>query len=90
MKIKNIIEYLRQGIELADKFAPVAAEFVPLPQVQAAAKIVDALADVSRNLLERAEEAGVVATTEDQAAIAEINTTLAVRNDLLAVRVAAT
>lgn len=89
MDAKSIIAALRQGIELADKLAPMAAEFVPIPQVKAAAKIVDAVADLGRTVLDRAEEVSVVLTTEDQAQIQQINATLAERNDALAARVAA-
>lgn len=89
MDVKDIISTLRKGLELADKLAPAAAEFVPIPQVKAAAKVVDAMADLGRTVLDRAEEVQVVLTSDDQAEIQQINSTLAERNDALAARIAA-
>ncbi len=89
MDIKSIIAAMRQGIEIADQLAPVAAKLVPIPQVTAAAKIVDAVADLGRTVLDRAEEAQVVLTADDQVEIQQINETLAEKNAALAARVEA-
>lgn len=86
MDTKQILAGLRQGLEVVDKLAPLAALLGP--QGAAVGKIVEGLTEVGQTVLERAQEGAVVLTSEDQDEIRSINHRLAAKNDELAQRIA--
>ena len=84
---ESILSKLQTGMSLVDKLLPMAGMLGP--QAAAIGKIVDGLLEVSEVVIERAGEAGVVLSSDDQAEIRAINKRLAALNDDVARRIAA-
>lgn len=81
MSASSIIDKINQGIDFLEQFAPAAAAFgLPVGPVLA---IAGSISDIIGNIAERAEEAGVVLTSQDQAEIKSLTERLAAQNDIL-------
>ncbi len=81
MSIKSILDKVNDGLDFLEQFVPVATAF-GLP-VGPALAIAGAIGEVVENIATRAEEAGVVIESDDEAQIAEITARLAAQNDIL-------
>lgn len=87
----NLIDKLRQGLDLAKGMAALPEQFgFPLPvAVTAGLKVIEGVTSFASNALEKAKSTGVVINSKDQAEIDRLLADLQAENDLLAAKVAA-
>jgi uncharacterized membrane protein YqgA involved in biofilm formation len=87
MKAADIIATIEKGVKFAESIAPIAA-VIGGPIVGTVFNTVKAIKDVVGNVVDRANEAGEVFSTDDQAKIQELVRRLAAQNDKLAEAIA--
>ncbi len=81
MDISKILDAVDNGLDFLKQIAPLASAFgLPITGVLS---IVETITDIVDNIAIRAQEAGEVISSNDQARIAEITAALAKQNDEL-------
>jgi hypothetical protein len=84
-----LVETLKEGVELAQKFTPIAEVFGG-PMVSAAINVVGAITAAAEHAITISDDAKVIFSTNDQAVIKQAIAKLQVENDKLMALVDAT
>lgn len=81
--VGRILDFLDKVTDAAKEFAPIASDF-GIPLVEKVAGIADSAVEIAQNILDRAEDAKVVLTSEDKADIEARIEALRAENNRLA------
>lgn len=86
MDIGKLTGALQSGLALVKELAPLAA--LGGPGVAGVASIAATLAEIGENILDKANDGAIVATSDDKARVQALLAQIQAENDALAARVA--